>query len=367
MASYAQLTDQHHNELNILDNDLTRILVRADQKCVKFGAQPWSLQLHETYLIHHYWTLKLSHRRTGRNYPQAFQQIESRIPKEKLYKPNIHTISAHLREAQNQLKKIHKEAKEKCRDHLNELIAAATICKDQKKKKLILCLKRAEELRSCYAMVRSITKPKQQGGISHVRIPVLNPPKKPTWESIYEPQRLEQHVLKQHRSHFSQADGTVFTQEPLRTLINDECTSDYAKQILAGTANIDDLPVNQYTKDLLTHLRTKVPQSKPTRQPLKTDAIIQGFKTWPECTSTSPSGRHLGIYKSLAKHFPPPKKTNPTNIPPEPADPLQSGNNVLKLIIMMMELAITHTHTYDQWKTIWTLLLEKDPGNPQID
>jgi len=32
----------------------------------------------------------------------------------------------------------------------------------------------------------------------------------------------------------------------------------------------------------------------------------------------------------------------------------------------MMTLAIKHTHMYDQWKTIWTLLLEKDAGNPQI-
>ncbi len=69
----------------------------------------------------------------------------------------------------------------------------------------------------------------------------------------------------------------------------------------------------------------------------------------------------------LAKHFPPPKDANQTDISPETADPLQSGNDVLKLIIMMMELAITHTHTYDHCKTIWTLLLEKDPGNPQID
>jgi len=33
----------------------------------------------------------------------------------------------------------------------------------------------------------------------------------------------------------------------------------------------------------------------------------------------------------------------------------------------MMELAVTHTHTYELWKTIWTLLLEKEKGNPQID
>ena len=33
----------------------------------------------------------------------------------------------------------------------------------------------------------------------------------------------------------------------------------------------------------------------------------------------------------------------------------------------MMDLAVTHTHTYDRWKTIWTLLLEKDAGDPKID
>ncbi len=33
----------------------------------------------------------------------------------------------------------------------------------------------------------------------------------------------------------------------------------------------------------------------------------------------------------------------------------------------MMDLAVTHTHTYNRWKTIWTLLLEKGIGDPKID
>jgi len=95
--------------------------------------------------------------------------------------------------------------------------------------------------------------------------------------------------------------------------------------------------------------------------------LIQGFKIWPERTSTSPSGRHPGIYKSLAKHFPLPKDKTEENPQPKPLNPLQSGNDMLKLNIMMMELAVIHTHTYNQWKTIWTLLLKKDPGDPKID
>jgi len=55
------------------------------------------------------------------------------------------------------------------------------------------------------------------------------------------------------------------------------------------------------------------------------------------------------------------RKTKGTNIP-EDAHPIQGGNDVLKLIIWMMELAIIHTHIYEHWKTIWTLLLEKRHG-----
>jgi len=216
-------------------------------------------------------------------------------------------------------------------------------------------------------MVRSITKPKQPGGISHVKIPTNAAPDEEQWESIYDPGQIKQLVLQQHHTHFSQAKGTIFTEAPLHDLINNECTSEFTLQVLQGTADIDNLPVDQYTKDLLVHLKTKVGPSETTGKPLDTDELIQGFKRWPERTSTSPSGRHLGIYKSLAKHFPPPKDLKNPAPPPVPPDPLQSGNDILKLIIMMMDLAVTHTHTYNQWKTIWTLLLKKDIRDPKIN
>jgi len=176
---------------------------------------------------------------------------------------------------------------------------------------------------------------------------------------------MEEHVLKQHRKHFSQAHGSVFTTEPLRSLINDECTSEYAQKILAGTAPIDNLPVDEYTKALLHQLKSKTAPNEQMTLPLDPEALIQGLKRWPERTTTSPSGRHLGIYKALAKHFPPPK--DETKDQPLDTHPIKSGNDVLKLLVWMMTLAVTHTHTYDCWKTIWTILLEKDIGNPQID
>jgi len=244
----------------------------------KKGNYPWSPKLHKAYLIHYYWTLKLSSKRTGHQYPQAFNKIEEQVPLAKLKPPHLHTIAANLREAQKNLHSIHQEALAQCQTHLNNLIKVAHTCKDQKRKKLILCLKHAEELKQCYQLVRSITKPRQHGGLSHMRIPTHNPPDQPQWEAIYDPSTMEDLVLNQHRKHFSQAQGTVFTQEPLQSLINNECTSEYAQQIPAGTAPIENLSVNEHTKALLRHLKSKTHPSKPTYHPLDPEALIQGFK-----------------------------------------------------------------------------------------
>jgi len=59
------------------------------------------------------------------------------------------------------LKEIQKAAAAKQKTHLEALISAAAITQDKRQKKLIICLKRVEELWQCYAMVCSITKPCQ--------------------------------------------------------------------------------------------------------------------------------------------------------------------------------------------------------------
>jgi len=73
---------------------------------------------------------------------------------------------------------------------------------------------------------------------------------------------METHVLAQHQKHFFQAKGTIFTQELLQSLINDTCMSNFAQQILNGTAVIDKLLIDEYTKDLLKHLKSKAPPNQ---------------------------------------------------------------------------------------------------------
>jgi len=93
---------------------------------------------------------------------------------------------------------------------------------------------------------------------------------------------------------------------------------------------------------------------------------MQGFNKWPELMSISPSGKHLGTYKSLLKDFPPPKKKN------QPDDQMEEddrpyGINVMEAIFQMLCMAVKHTHMFKHWKTIWNLFLEKIPGTPYIN
>jgi len=87
--------------------------------------------------------------------------------------------------------------------------------KDTRKKKLILALKCAEELRHCYQLIQSVRKPHQAGGISHVKILCINEDGTQLWQSVYDPTKIETHIIEQHRKHFSQAQDSPFTAAPL--------------------------------------------------------------------------------------------------------------------------------------------------------
>jgi len=85
---------------------------------------------------------------------------------------------------------------------------------------------------------------------------------------------------------------------------------------------------------------------------------MQGFRKWPEQTSTSPSGRHLGTYKSLLKDLPPPTPKNPTEQQKAEAN-RPYGINVMEAIFQMLCMAVRPMHTFNRWKIIWNLFLEK--------
>jgi len=153
--------------------------------------------------------------------------------------------------------------------------------------------------------------------------------------------------------------GTRFahTISPLSTLLNPDSLTPFGGKVLQGTADLQHLDVSHHTKLLLHHQRAWPQLHLPKFHHLTFDDLIMGFWKWPEHTSTSPLGLHLGIYKLLAKDANCSKsrnkvsnKTAATSAKPKP--PEHDGKNVLQLIHQLLKMAIQHCHTYDWWRTI---------------
>jgi hypothetical protein len=82
--------------------------------------------------------------------------------------------------------------------------------------------------------------------------------------------------------------------------------------------------------------------------------LQEGYKSWSEKTSTSPSGLHLGHDKTMLH------KT------------LQNDDIDLTAAFFdhkarMINLALDHRHVYTRWQTVITTMIEKIPGVPRLD
>jgi hypothetical protein len=105
-------------------------------------------------------------------------------------------------------------------------------------------------------------------------------------------------------------------------------------------------------------------QFKSNTQPIPTTFtfhdMCNGFMKWCESTTTSPSGKHLGLYRSLIRIMY--LQSNDKN----DLQLIKTATECLTIQHLLMTMAINHCHTYPRWKLVHNFLLEKTPGFPLI-
>jgi len=190
------------------------------------------------------------------------------------------------------------------------MIAAKTT-KNKQRQQLIRHLKTTEDNRRCFAITKAIMKPQSAGGLTHVLETSDNGN---TWSKVIEPADMEHKLLAHSQHHFSQAKGLPYTIAPLNNLLGYDGLTEFGEQVMSGTIP-PDIPVPPVTKLLLQHQQSLVTPEESTDIPLTFDELMAGFKKWPERTATSPSGRHLGTYKSMLKDLP--EKDDSKQTPPK--------------------------------------------------
>ena len=84
------------------------------------------------------------------------------------------------------------------------------------------------------------------------------------------------------------------------------------------------------------------------------------MKAWRESTTTSPSGRHLGHYKSLFT-------TIDRSLDEEEREQLQQiQKDIMNCYLGVINYAIKHRYSLERWRMIMNNMIYKEPGNVKI-
>ena len=170
---------------------------------------------------------------------------------------------------------------------------------NKKKAKLIKNLMAAERTKSMYRKIRQC-RGAEKAGITRLDVPAdpddVNYKSCVDWISIDTPEEIESRLLQRNQTHFGQADGLFPTRPPFSEWVDWGASTHVADLILEGQWNTNEL--DSVTLDVIHHLqaRTNLDEIKDT---ITIEEWKEKIRSWPEKTSTSPSGFHLSHSKAL--------------------------------------------------------------------
>ncbi len=162
------------------------------------------------------------------------------------------------------------------------------------------------------------------------------------WRSIAHPTEIAQIVKIMNITQYHQAFSTPFGSGPLAQAIGRNAESLQSTQLLAG--QMCNLPLESLLPETVQILHT-LDSSHPTLHPKQTPEIsesefISAYKCLREDTSSSPSGRHVGHYKSILDDL-----------------------NLVNLHAMMMSIPFAQGFVPTRWTKVTDIMLQKEANN----
>jgi hypothetical protein len=363
-------------QVETLDSTLDQAFITAERKCRRRRSP--------------FFTAKLAQLRTLRSITSGnFKSLKEQTPKTFIFQKQldrlgiIYTLANTIDEAWEQHKSIRAEVQEAIAtqrttriQEQEAMIERANIAGNKKKEAAIRHIARQEARRHTWQTNRYVRF--QQGIIQRIdRIEIPSSWPKPfsdvnstrdledpkncsSWITISEPHEIEYYLLLRNRSHFGQAHETLFTRAPFDDYIPWAADSTYCNDILAGTiqTSLDDAP--QCTALLQA---CKAASDLDILPATITEEEFRGkIVSWKETTSTSPSGRHLGIYKSLFAPGPYHNKLEDDEETRNYYCLRNSQRDIRNLILEIINYCIDTGYILERWKTIVNTMIFKDTG-----
>ena len=341
-----------------------RLLSRPPKKCA------WSPVLRNSAIIRRYWYLRLRELNRNENYTPTFERWQTQLQQQDsmFTLPHlgqdltIEQVREHLNRSSRLFRKHQRKAIPLRLQTYHDLLVTyeddmdpSTKADSRRKARIVRNTLAGESTRGIFSNIRRIIKPSEQSSLSKLKIPTdtdstyqtlqEHSPDDLTWETVVDRQEIERHIAAYNRDSFRAASespcGHGIVYDALSyTSLTPEAAALLKKEIPPEWYG-DDMQFREFLASFAT------PACVHGRDPIDTvltDAdVLKCFKSWKETTSTSPSGRHLGHYKSLVQH------------------PV-----LLDSFVKFMNIVIARGIAVPRWCTATSVMLEKDPGNPRV-
>lgn len=278
-------------KLEEIDRSFTELLITSEKKC-KTSSNHWSDTLRHARLINKYW--RIQSKGKINNIKVTLKDIDLNLPdvQSKWQGDKNRSPKCQLRRSINIVNKIKKESWEHRKEYLLKLHHRYQEMGEDKKSKAVHKIQKSEFKLRCQKICKSITKPRgETGGLTHLLIET------DTGEKIIDNNaEIENELINRNIKHFAQAHNTPCASGEMNQILGNDGITEITNKALKGLVN--NYNIKQQSKDILIELK-QVRGTLPDVIPLKD--IISGFSKWREKTVTSPSGKHLEIYRTLIK------------------------------------------------------------------
>jgi hypothetical protein len=363
------LPQRLQDEYNRIDKWFTTTCIKFDKECSRLPNIEWSPALIIAKHNSMYWNMWITELQTGRELSTQRQELASHLQPTKRQlklsdiqqryslpsnRPSHPEAHKQQRLAKHHLRQTIHQATQLREEHLQRRAEAAMDIGQTNIAQIIQKIKHSEKQKRATSHIRSIMKPEQSGGISHILTDNIDG----SLTSTFDEETIHKLIIQRNINHFSQAESTPLTVAPLKTILGPYATSDASSAILDGTYDIDSINTTQAMKDILFKCKRIVPAHSVDCL-ITTEDVRNGFKAWRESTTTSPSNLHLGHAKACF-HF----DYTDNDKSDTPTTPLST--QVFSYQAALMNNAIQHNFVPERWTQVLNIMLEKSPGFPYL-
>ena len=329
-----QWNQQDTKHLQTVDKEFTQGMLNSEKTSRPCHLAPWSKQTGEQMVKLRQIYTKIRQICPRQNSTGARYPVTTLIGAQKT---TLHKLMEIQKDLIKNIHKVRAQGYDNRCTYLEEKADIEEIKGNASRTQIIKNILNVEELRHLYGHISYILKDGTRQSLTKVQYPTTS-----GWTKTTTMEDLEQRLVHQQRTHFSQSNTTP----------------------LALDGRVYNIPIHAYPRDIMS---MDLPD---TSQGLKkfflrgaatpeismivhmTD-FIQGIQKWKEKTSTSPSGRHLGHYHAQI-------------LPPMNNEALDIQSKFLRLHLGIINLAIKHQITLSRWIKVDTLCIPKDAGIPKM-